>query len=126
MLIDQDAVVDCDAGLGGEPGARLHTDAHHDEVALQFAPVAGADALDRLVALEALDPRSHQHFGAVTGVNIAVDGADLGPEHPLERDCDRIEDGDLEASLTSRGRDLGADPARADHHQRAAAVEPFA
>ena len=63
---------------------------------------------------------------AVVGVDVAVDGADLGAEHALERDCDRIEDGDLKAALTSRGSDLGADPARADHDDRAAAVQPFA
>ena len=62
----------------------------------------------------------------MVGVDVAVDGADLGAEHPLERDRGRLDDRDLEAALTRRGGDLGADPARADHDHRAAAVEPLA
>ena len=103
-----------------------HADADDDEVALELAPVAGADALDRLVALEGLDAGSHQHLHAVVGVDVAVDGADLGAQHALERDRGRIDDGDLEAALTGRGGDLGADPAGPDHDDRAAAVQPFA
>ena len=61
VLVDEDAVVDREAGLGGELGARLHADTDDHEVALEHAAVAGADALDRVVALEGLDalcPRS--------------------------------------------------------------------
>ena len=47
VLVDEDPVVDGEAGLRGELGARLHADADDDEVAVERAPVAGADALDR-------------------------------------------------------------------------------
>ena len=126
MLIDEDAVVDCDARLGGEADARLHADTDDDEVALQLAPIAGADTLNGLVALERLDAGSHQHLRAVVGMDVAVDGAHLGPEHPLERDREGIQDGDLEAALTGGSGYLGADPAGSDHNHRATTVQPFA
>ena len=63
---------------------------------------------------------------AVVGVDVAVDGADLGAQHALERDRGRLDDGDLEAALAGRGGDLGADPAGPDDDDRAAAVQPLA
>ena len=66
-------------------------DADDDEVALELAPVAGADALDRLVALEGLDAGAQQHPHAVVGVDVAVDGAHLGAQHALQRDRGRID-----------------------------------
>ena len=115
-----------EAGLGGELGARLHADADDHEVALEHAAVAGADALDRAVALEGLDAGAQEHPHAVVGVDVAVDRADLGAEHALERDRERVDDGDVEAALARGGGDLGADPAGADHDDRAAAVQPLA
>jgi hypothetical protein len=47
VLVDEDPVVDGGAGLGSEPSAGLHADADHDDVALERAPVARADPLDR-------------------------------------------------------------------------------
>ena len=111
---------------GGQPGARLHADADDHEVALELASVAGADALDRRVALEGLDAGPEQHLHAVVGVDVAVDGAHLGAQHALERDGERVDDRDLEAALAGRGGDLGADPAGPDHDDRAAAVQPLA
>ena len=77
-------------------------------------------------SLERLDARPEQHPHAMVGVDVAVDGADLGAEHALERDRERVDDGDVQAALPGGRGDLGADPAGADHHDRAAAVEPFA
>ena len=123
VLVDEDAVVDGEPGLGGQPGARLHADADDHEVALELASVAGADALDRRVALEGLDAGPEQHLHAVVEVDVAVDGAHLGAEHALERDGEGVDDRDLEAALARRGGDLGADPAGPDHDDRAAAVQ---
>ena len=61
----------------------------------------------------------------MVGVDVAIDRADLGAEHALERDRERVDDGDVEAALSGGGRDLGADPAGADHDDRAAAVQPL-
>jgi hypothetical protein len=44
---------------------REHADADDHEVALERAPVAGPDALDRGVSLEGLDAGPHQHPDAV-------------------------------------------------------------
>ena len=89
MLVDEDSVVDVEAGLRRELDARLHPDADDDEVAVDHASVAGADALDGLVALEGLDAGSQQHLDAVVGVDVAVDGAHLGAHHALQRDRGR-------------------------------------
>ena len=62
----------------------------------------------------------------MVGVDVAIDATDLGAEHALQRDGVRVEHGDVEATLPGRGCDLGADPAGADHDDRAAAVEACA
>jgi hypothetical protein len=62
----------------------------------------------------------------VVGVNVAVDRADIDAQHTFERDGHRIEDGDFQAALACRGRDLGTDPAGADDHDCAAAAEALA
>ena len=60
------------------------------------------------------------------GVDVAVDGADLLAEHALQRYRCRLDDCHVEAALAGRGGNLGADPAGADDHYRAAAVESLA
>ena len=126
VLVDEDAVLDGDAGRGGEPAARLNADADDHEIAVQRAAVARADALDRCLALESLDAGPAQHPHAVVGVDVAVDGADLGAQHPLERDRGGLHDRDVGAALPGRGGHLAADPAGADHDHRAAGGEPLA
>jgi hypothetical protein len=59
-------------------------------------------------------------------VDIAVDGADLGAQHPLQWYRGRLDDRHVQAALAGRGGNLGADPAGADDHHRAAAVESLA
>ena len=89
VLVDEDPVADGEAGPGGESRARLHADADDDEVALEVAPVARADALDGAVPLEGLHPGPHEHADAVIGVDVAVDAAHLAAQHALQRDRDR-------------------------------------
>ena len=55
-------------------------------------------------------------------VHVAVEGAELGAEHAQERQLERLDDGDVEALLARRRRDLAADPARPDDDQVAAAA----
>jgi hypothetical protein len=83
-LVDVDPVPDREAGLGGEPRARLHAHADDDEVAVELAPVGGADPLDRRAALERLDAGPHQHPNAVVCVEVAVDAAHLGAQDTLQ------------------------------------------
>ena len=98
VLVDEDPIVHGDSGSRGEFGARLHTDSDDHEVALEFAAVAGADALDRLVSLECRDAGPHEHLHPLVGVDVAVDGAYLGAQHALQGDLIRIEE------VTSRPR----------------------
>ena len=51
-------------------------------------------------------------------MDVAVDRADLGAEHALQRHRGRRDQGDLETSLACGRGDLGADPARADDDER--------
>ena len=126
MLVDEDPVIDRDPGARGEIGARLRADADDDEIAFELATVAGANPLHRCRSFERLDGCAEQHLHAVVGVDVAVDPADLVAEHALQRDTQRIEHGHLEAPLSRRSGDLGADPPGADDDDVAAAVQPLA
>ena len=126
-LVDEDPVVDGEPGLGRELGARLHADADDHEVAVERrARRWCARARPPWSPSNAVDAGAEQHPHAVVGVDVAVDRAHLGPQHPLERDRGRLDDGHVEAALPRGSGDLGADPARADHDDRAAAVQSFA
>ena len=84
-------------------------------------PVGVRTPLEHAVALEGLHAGRRGASDAVVGVEVAVHRADLGAEHPLERQRRRLDDGDLQAALARGGGDLGADPARADTTSAAAA-----
>ncbi len=105
---------------------RRDADADDDHVGVDRAPVVQPDALDPPVALERRDAGAEAQVDAVVGVQVAVDRADLDAEHPLERHGQRIDEGDLDAELAGRGRDLGADPSRADDHDAAGVREALA
>ena len=85
VLVDQDPVVDLQAGVGSEPSPRLHADADDDEVALDDTTVAGAHALDGPSPSKASTLCLHQHRDAVLDVEVAIDGADLDAQDPLQR-----------------------------------------
>ena len=116
------------AQAGGlhEPRARGDTDADDHELGLDRRAVLGDDALHRALALEALHRRLRQELDAVGAMQIEVDPSDLGPEHPLQRQRGHLDHRHLAALLAGRGRDLRADPARADDDQSLAAVDPLA
>ena len=98
-FVDEDAVVDVKPRSSGEEGARRGADADHDGVAIDRSPVVQADPLHTVGALERRDGRAEQHLDSVVHVDIAVDGAHLGSEHPLERHRVRRDHGHLETSL---------------------------
>ena len=50
------------------------------------------------------------------GVDVPVEGAELGPEHALEGQVGRLDHGDFRPQLTSRRRHLAPDPAATDDH----------
>ena len=102
-------------GRLGQLGARLHADAHHHEVAGHVRPSLVRTRSTASVALERLDAGPQQQPHAVIGVDVAVDRADLGPEHPFQRHRGGSTTVTSQTALARRGRDLGADPAGADH-----------
>src|SRR5439155_4444821 len=126
VLVDDDPVVDVEPGLRGEPRSGSDADADDDGVALDRAPVGGADAFDRRVSLEALDSGAKQHAYPVVAADVAVDGSDRAAQDPLERYGSRLDDRDVESPLPGGGGDFGADPARADDNHAAAAVQALA
>ena len=125
-IVDEDPVVDGEPRVRGQLRARLDPDADDHEVAFEHAAVAGPDPLHRAPALEGLHAVAEQQLDALVGVHVAVHGAQLGAEHPLERHRDLIDERDLQPALAGGGGDLGPDPAGADHDNRPAAVEPRA
>ena len=72
-------------------------------------------------------PAPRQQLDAVLDVDVAVDAAELRAQDALERHRRRLDRRVTSSAALARGRrDLGADPARADDHHRAAAVDPLA
>lgn len=67
-----------------------------------------------LVALKRRNAVAEQHPDAVLGVQVAIDRADLGTEHPLKRHRHRLDDRHLKAFLARGRRELGTDPAGPD------------
>ena len=70
--------------------------------------------LDRAVALERVHARAEHHLHAVIEVDVAVHGAELRAQDPLQRDGGGLDDRDVEPALAGGRRRLRADPARAD------------
>ncbi len=73
-----------------------------------------------------LDLRAADERHSVVGVDVAVDRAELGPEHSRQRQLVHLHHRHLAAALARRRGDLGADPARADRHQPPALVDALA
>jgi hypothetical protein len=63
---------------------------------------------------------------AVLGVDVAVEGTELGTEDAFERHGLRLDQRDLRPALARRGGDLAADPPGADHDEPATAVQDAA
>ena len=66
-------------------------------------------------SVQRFDAGREMQVDAVIRVPVAVDGADLGAEHPLQGHRAGVDHGDVAAELAGGGRDLGADPAGPDH-----------
>ena len=88
--------------------------------------VVGLHRLHGALALERFDAGAEQQLDAVVAVQVAVDGADLGAEHALQRHRHRVDHRHVGAALARGGGELGADPAGADHDHPAVGVEALA
>ena len=125
-LVDSNPVVDHQPGVGRDSNAGLYPDSNDHDVALERTPVSGPYALDHALAFEGDHARAGQHPHAMIDVDVAVDAADFDSEHRLERNRVGVDDGDVESALTRGRGHLGADPARPDHDDGAAALQACA
>src|SRR5919107_6171265 len=96
--VDENAVVDGEPRRRREVRAGRRTDAHDHAGAVDRMPRPGADALDRAFALERRDAVAEDHVDAAVEMDVAVDRSNLRPEHPLQGDLARLDDGDLDAA----------------------------
>src|SRR5205823_4695810 len=126
LLVDENAVIDLEAGVAGQVGARRDADPHDGEVAVDRAGAGRAHARDHAVAFERLHALAEQQLDAALRMHIAIEAADLGAEDPLVRKLERVDHRDVEAALPGGGSELAADPARADDDYPAAGVEALA
>lgn len=117
VLVHHDAVVEIEAGGGGELGPGFDPDAGDDEIGGENLALDGAHPLDGVVAHEGVDRGVGVELDAVVGVQVPANGADLGAEDALERRGHRVDEDDLDAELAGGGGHLRADPTGADHGQ---------
>ena len=124
--VDEDAVLDREAGRRRELRTRCGPHAHDDRRAVDRPAAPGADALDHAIALERRHAVAEQHLHAVLEMDVAVDRSDLRAEDALQRHQGRADQGDLEAALARARGHLGPDPAPAHDDELAAGVQALA
>ena len=100
-------------------GARRHAHTHDDQVGRQHRPVGEAHVLYPFSAAERADAHPEVQVDPVVGVEVAVDGAHLGPERSFERYRAELDKGHGGPELAGRGGHLGADPPGPDDHDPA-------
>ena len=118
--VDDDAVVDAQAGRLGERDARPHADAHDDEVgrehlAASELDLAGADG-----------PRARRRWNCTpcSSCTLLTSAAQRLAEDPSQRKRVAADHVHLEAALAQRRGDLEADEARADDDRACASRPP--
>jgi hypothetical protein len=83
VLIDDDPIADVQPSLLGQASPWFSADANDDEIALDPRAAGSLDRFDRGLASKCCDPPVRDELDAVFGVQVAIDAADLGPEHAL-------------------------------------------
>ena len=114
-FVDEDAISHVEARCGREARTWPCADADDDQVALDPRAVGGLDRVDVVRASEGRRPLVRQQLDALALMEIAVDRPDFDTERAFERHRIGRQERDGPAQLPKRGRDLGADPAAADH-----------
>src|SRR3977135_2318085 len=82
-LVDENAVVDLEAGVAGQLGAGRDTDSDDDGGPGECGPARGAHARDRAVAFERLRTVAEQQLDTVLRMHSGIEAADLEAEDPL-------------------------------------------
>ena len=112
--------------VSSQADARSDADRRRRRSRSDRGAVTGDHALDRGLALEALDGCLRQELDAVVAVKVEVDPRRARPEDSFEGERGHVEHRHLAALLSGRSCDLGADPARADHDQPLAGFDSLA
>ena len=115
VLVHLNAVPDLDGRRLGEfrPGDDADTD--HDEVGLDDLSAGGADALGCAGADDRFGGGAEVELDAVVGVEPAEHGTHLRAHHLGQGNGAGVDHGHLDAHLSGRGGDFGADPTGSDH-----------
>jgi hypothetical protein len=117
--------LDAPAGVPEQVARRRGADGHERRVALDGGPVGELDPaqLAVLPCHELAETGAHAQIHSVRLVAVGKEGPDLGAEHPDQRSWLEIDQRDLHAERTRRGRHLSSHEARADDRQPGAGPE---
>jgi hypothetical protein len=125
-LVDEDTVVDAEAGRIGQFGPRADPDTDNHGIGAERRPVGEPDPFHRRGADELLNAHAEVQVHAVVGMEAPVDLAHFHPEHPFERHRDQLHHRHVGAELACGGRHLGPDPPGTDHDDPCPAGEQLA
>ncbi len=115
LLVDDDAVVDLQAGCDGQLDAGGDPDAYDDEIGGVDVAVTQNDLLDSVGAEQLGDAGAQPQLHAVVGVQATEHLADLVAQDAVQRCRGGVDKDDVGAHLSGRGGDLRADPTGTDH-----------
>src|SRR5690606_9837908 len=113
VLIDENPVVDGQAGTFGKPCVRLYAHTHDHEISRELLAVIqhhgrGIDARDRAAETEA---------DAARGMQVSQEGTQSRTQRALDGYPVRSDHGDIQTALPQRGGDFHPDEARSgDDH----------
>ena len=113
--VDEDAVVDGQAGGLSQVGVRDHAHRHQDDIGRNDRVIRQSDAGRSSILRGDLGDRCPQaHFHVMLAVEPGEHLGDLRPEHSQQRQVGRLDDSDIESGLACGGGDFHADPAGSD------------
>jgi hypothetical protein len=115
MLIDEDPIVDLEAGLCGELGVGSDSDSDEDHVGVDPAPVAQNDSGHRTVSAAEFGNRDlAAQVHAVVTMQVGKDRCGLWTEHVQQRQFAALEKSHVNPCIACSGGSLQPDPAGAD------------
>ena len=115
LLVDDDAVVDLQAGRDGQLDSGGDPDADDDDIGVLDVAVAQDDVLDGVGAAQLGDSGPQPQLHAVVGVQAAEHLTDLVAQDAVQGRRGGVDEDDLGAHLSSGRGDLRADPTGSNH-----------
>src|SRR6185437_15137340 len=119
ILVDEDAVLDCEPRLLGDLESRSHSDAYQHEARVEPRAIIEL----RAPLIDSVDLVTEMEHDAVRLVQLPDEIAEHRPEGACERTILRGDDVHLHPALTQRRGTLESDKARADDHGTAPGFE---